>query len=55
MDDKTLRQIKGYLEELDESKGYPADFNVLVSEINKLINIDGVCQFVTEGLAKQYV
>jgi hypothetical protein len=39
MDDKTLRQIKGYLEELDENKGYPADFSAFVSEINRLINI----------------
>lgn len=39
MDDKTLRQIEGYLEELDESKGYPADFSAFVSEINRLINI----------------
>ena len=39
MDDKTLRQIKGYLEELDENKSYPADFSAFVSEINRLINI----------------
>lgn len=39
MDDKTLRQIEGYLEELDENKGYPADFSAFVSEINRLINI----------------
>ncbi len=39
MDDKSLRLIEQYLEELDENKAYPADFNVFVSEINKLINI----------------
>ena len=39
MDDKSLRLIEQYLEELDENKTYPADFNVFVSEINKLINI----------------
>tara|TARA_Y100000385_G_scaffold143657_1_gene149055 strand:+ start:3353 stop:4780 length:1428 start_codon:yes stop_codon:yes gene_type:complete len=39
MDDKTLRQIEGYLEELDETKTYPSDFLVLIFNINRLINI----------------
>ena len=39
MDDKSLRLIEQYLEELDENKAYPADFNVFVSEINKIFYI----------------
>ena len=36
---KTKRQITNYLDGLDDSLDYPADFKVFISELNKLIEI----------------
>ncbi len=59
MSDNTVAQdIKNYLDELDKNQSYPADFNVFISEINRLFTIplevtkaDGERMLVNESIS----